>query len=308
MAPNFTATPEVQHLLDRLSGQDQPTGDARLKAIIRRIMGDLFAVIDEFNLTDDEVWGALNYAAAGSGEFGLWAAGLGLEHYLDLRADALDAAEGVTGGTPRTIEGPLYVAGAPEAEGFARLDDGSDDGKGEVLIMHGQVRAVDGTPIANAKVEVWHANTLGNYSYFDKTQSAFNLRRSIYTDSEGRYAFRSVVPVGYACPPQGSTEGILKAIGRHGNRPAHIHFFVSAHGHRHLTTQINIDGDPYLHDDFAYATRDELIPPVNHVGDSNLGARFGVTGPFAEIEFDFVMHRAAAQAEEDSSARLRAAA
>ncbi|HEX7854522.1 MAG TPA: catechol 1,2-dioxygenase [Sphingobium sp.] len=308
MTQNFAGAPEVQTLLDRLSGQDQAAGDARLKAIVRRIVGDLFVTIDEFAITDDEFWAALNYASAGAAEYGLWAAGLGVEHYLDLRADAADADAGVTGGTPRTIEGPLYVAGAPESEGFARLDDGADDGKGDILIMHGQVRDRDGTPVKGAKVEVWHANTLGNYSWFDQSQSAFNLRRSIITDSDGRYAFRSIVPVGYACPPGGSTEGILKGIGRHGNRPAHIHFFVSSEGHRHLTTQINIDGDPYLHDDFAYATRDELIPPVNHVRNSNLGTKYGVEGPFAEIEFDFVLHPAARESEEDASSRLRVAA
>lgn len=307
MPQNFADTPTVQTLLDRLSGQDQAGGDARLKAIVRRIVGDLFATIDEFQITDDEFWAALNYASAGAGEYGLWAAGLGIEHYLDLRADAADADAGITGGTPRTIEGPLYVAGAPEAQGFARLDDGSDDGKGEVIIMHGQVRDLDGTPVKNAKVEVWHANTLGNYSFFDKTQSDFNLRRSIVTDGDGRYAFRSIMPVGYACPPGGSTEGILQAIGRHGNRPAHIHFFVSSGGYRHLTTQINIDGDPYLHDDFAYATRDALIPPVNHVQNSDLGAKYGVEGPFAEIAFDFDLHPAASHAEEDASARQRVA-
>ena len=308
MLKNFASSPEVQTLLDRLSGLDQPGGDARMKAIVRRIVGDLFATIDEFDITDDEFWAALNYASVGAGEYGLWAAGLGIEHYLDLRADAIDAAEGVTGGTPRTIEGPLYVAGAPEAEGFARLDDGTEDGKAEIIIMHGQVRDVNGTPLPGARVEVWHANTLGNYSYFDQTQSAFNLRRTIITDSDGRYTFRSIMPVGYACPPGGSTEGILAAVGRHGNRPAHIHFFVSADDHRHLTTQINIDGDPYLHDDFAYATRDELIPPVNHVEHSNLGVKYGVEGPFAEIEFDFVMQPTADEAEEDASTRVRAAA
>lgn len=308
MTQNFVHTPEVQTLLDKLSGQDQNGGDARLKAIVRRIVGDLFATIDEFDVTDDEFWAALNYAAAGAAEFGLWAAGLGLEHYLDLRADVADAKAGVTGGTPRTIEGPLYVAGAPESTGLARLDDGSDDGKGDVLIMHGRVRDRDGAPVAGAKVEVWHANTLGNYSHFDPTQSDFNLRRSIITDADGRYAFRSIVPVGYACPPGGSTEGLLRAIGRHGNRPAHIHFFVSSHGHRHLTTQINIDGDPYLHDDFAYATREELIPPVRHVQAGELGERFGVEGRFAEIEFDFVLLPAVSEAEEDASTRLRAAA
>jgi len=308
MTDLFVERPEVRQLLDRLSGQDQDGGDARLKAIIRRIVGDLFATIDAFNVTDDEFWAALNYASSGAPEFGLWAAGLGIERYLDMRADALDAAAGITGGTPRTIEGPLYVAGAPESTGFARMDDGSEADKAGSLIMHGQVRDLAGKPVAGAKVEVWHANTLGNYSHFDKTQPDFNLRRTIISDTEGRYAFRSIVPVGYACPPGGSTDGLLKGIGRHGNRPAHIHFFVSADGHRHLTTQINIDGDPYLRDDFAYATREELIPAVSLVKESNLGAKYGVAGAFTEIEFDFVLQIASTQADEESSTRLRAAA
>lgn len=306
MTANFSTTPNVQALLDKLSGQDQSVGDARLKAIIRRITSDLFATIDEFDVSDDEFWKALNFASAGAAEFGLWAAGLGIERYLDMRADHKDAQAGIAGGTPRTIEGPLYVAGAPESTGFARMDDGTEEDKAETLILHGQVRDVNGTPLVGAKVEIWHANTLGNYSYFDKSQSDYNLRRTVFTDAEGRYAVRSIVPVGYACPAGGSTEAILDSIGRHGNRPAHIHFFASADDHRHLTTQINIDGDPYLHDDFAYATRDELIPPVNHVGNSNLGAKYGVDGAFAEIEFDFELHSARTEGEEEASSRPRA--
>lgn len=308
MTQRLVDTPEVQELLDRLSGQDQAGGDARFKAIVRRMVGDLFATIDEFGISDDEFWATLNYAAAGSAEFGLWAAGLGLERFLDMRADAVDLASGVPLGTPRTIEGPLYVAGAPRSSGFARLDDGTEDGQGEVLIMHGQVRDTGGRPLPGAMVQVWHANTLGNYSYFDKTQSAFNLRRSIIADAEGGYMFRSIMPVGYACPAGGSTEGILARLGRHGNRPAHIHFFVSAQDHRHLTTQINIDGDPYLYDDFAYATRDELIPEVLHRQSSALGIRHGYEGPAAEIEFDFVLQPAADDAEVEASTRQRAAA
>lgn len=308
MASDLVTTDEVQDLLDKLSGSDQPGGDARFKSIVRRLMGDLFAIIDEFDISQDEVWHALNYASRGSGEFGLWAAGLGLERFLDIRADAEDEKRGMSGGTPRTIEGPLYVAGAPEEHGFARLDDGSEADKAELLVMHGEVRDTDGRAVAGAKVEVWHANTLGNYSYFDQSQTPFNLRRSIIADENGRYAFRSIVPVGYSCPPGGSTEGILKALGRHGNRPAHIHFFVSAPAHRHLTTQINIEGDPYIRDDFAYATREELIPPVNHQGSTELGRTYGIEGPFAEIAFDFVLRPASASAEEAASSRLRAAA
>lgn len=304
MASTLLNSPEVQKLLDQLSGVENVGGNPRLKAIIRRIVGDLFATIEEFDISDDEFWAALNFAATGSAEYGLWAAGLGVERFLDIRADAIDAAQGMGGGTPRTIEGPLYVTGAPVEHGIARLDDGTDEG--ELLVMHGRVLGTDGTPLGGARVEVWHANTLGNYSYFDPNQSAFNLRRTIVTDEDGRYAFRSIMPSGYSCPPGGSTEAILQAIGRHGHRPAHIHFFISAEGHRHLTTQINIDGDPYLRDDFAYATREELIPPVKRGPGGEIAGKLGVEGEHAEIEFDFVLPPARTHEEEEASTRKRA--
>ena len=306
MTERLVDTPEIQTLLDKLSGGDTISGDARMKAIVRRLVGDLFATIEEFEITDGEFWLALNYASAGAQEYGLWAAGLGVERFLDVRADAQDAAAGVVGGTPRTIEGPLYVAGAPVEQGFARLDDGAD--KGELLYMHGQVRDVNGKALAGATVEVWHANTLGNYSFFDKTQSDFNLRRTIIADAEGCYAFRSIMPSGYACPPGGSTEGILKQLGRHGQRPAHIHFFASADDHRHLTTQINIDGDPYLRDDFAYATREDLIPAVTYSEGGEPAEKYGLEGRYADIAFDFIMQPAKAEAEEEISHRIRATA
>jgi catechol 1,2-dioxygenase len=299
----LTQSAEIKAFLDQIAGADK-AGDRRLNEIVRKIVADLFETIDQFDVTDDEFWTALNFAAAGAPEFGLWAAGLGLEHFLDVRADLKDEAAGIAEGTPRTIEGPLYVAGAPLAKGEARLDDGSD--QGEVLIMHGQVRSVEGKPLAGAMVDVWHANTKGNYSYFDKTQSDYNMRRRIETDAEGRYRFHSIVPSGYAVPHGSNIEKLLASIGRHGKRPAHIHFFVSAAGHRHLTTQINIDGDPYLHDDFAYATRDALIPAVIRHSDADDIRAAGLNAPYAEIAFDFVLAPTRAAAEENESSRARA--
>src|SRR3546814_18223243 len=76
-------------------------------------------------------------------------------------------------------------------------------------------------------------------------------------------------------------------LGRHGQRPAHIHFFISADDHRKLTTQINIDGDPLLNDDFAYATREGLVPKITERSDEASIKAAGMDGPFAEIELDF---------------------
>lgn len=301
----LTASPQIEAFLDKIAGVDavDATGSPRAKAILRKIVADLFETIEQFDVSDDEFWKALNFLAAGAPEFGLWAAGLGFEHFLDLRLDAKDAQAGVAQGTPRTIEGPLYVGGAPLVESGSRIDDGSD--VGEILIMHGQVRNLDGRPVAGAIVDVWHANTKGNYSFFDKAQSDYNMRRRIKADAEGRYEFRSIMPSGYSVPPGGSTDQLLQTVGRHGNRPAHVHFFVTAPGHRHLTTQINIDGDPFLHDDFAYATRDDLIPPVTRRGDpADIHAK-GLNAPYAEITFDFTLTPAEKLDEERFSTRPR---
>lgn len=267
----------------------QGTPDPRVQQVVVRLTTDLFQAIEDLDLSPSEVWKGIEYfaEAGATHELGLLAAGLGLERFLDIRADEAEARAGLTGGTPRTIEGPLYVAGAPESTGFARLDDGSEDGKGEILFMQGTVYGTDGKPLPGARVEVWHANLMGNYSFFDTTQSAFNLRRTIVTDANGRYQFRSNVPMGYGCPPQGTTQRLLDRLARHGRRPAHIHFFVSAPGHRKLTTQINIDGDEYLWDDFAFASRDGLVPAVQRITDAAQQDRHGVDQPFASIDFDF---------------------
>jgi catechol 1,2-dioxygenase len=265
----------------------------RVQQVVVRLLGDLCKAIEDLDITPTEFWNGVSYmsAAGAANELGLLSAGLGLERFLDIRADEAEQKAGLEGGTPRTIEGPLYVAGAPESVGFGRLDDGTENDKGEVLFMQGTVFDQDGKPMPGAKVEVWHANLMGNYSFFDQTQSHFNLRRSIIADENGRYQFQSIVPVGYGCPPDGTTQQLLDLLGRHGERPAHIHFFVSAPGHRKLTTQINIDGDELLWDDFAFASREGLVPPIVRIDDPvQLDAR-RQNKPFASIDFDFRLYR-----------------
>jgi len=288
---------------------DRPA-DPRVQQVVVRLLGDLCKAIEDLDITPSEFWSGLSYmaAAGAANELGLLAAGLGLERFLDIRADEAEQKAGLSGGTPRTIEGPLYVAGAPESVGFARLDDGSEADRAETLFMQGTVFDQDGKPLPNAKVEVWHANLMGNYSFFDRTQSDFNLRRTIVTDADGRYQFRSIVPVGYGCPPDGTTQQLLDLLGRHGQRPAHIHFFVSAPGHRKLTTQINIDGDELLWDDFAFASREGLVPPITRIDDPKQLDQKQLDKPFASIDFDFHLYRETVAAPAAEVDRPRAAA
>ena len=282
----------------------------RVQQIVVRLLGDLFQAIEDLDISQTELWKGLEYFtdAGQANELGLLAAGLGLEHYLDLRADEADAKAGITGGTPRTIEGPLYVAGAPESVGFARLDDGTESDHVDTLVIEGTVTDTQGNIIPNAKVEIWHANGLGNYSFFDKSQSEFNLRRTILTDVDGKYTALTTMPVGYGCPPEGTTQAVLNLLGRHGNRPSHVHYFVSAPGYRKLTTQFNIEGDQYLWDDFAFATRDGLVATATDVTDSTEMSKFNLDKPFKHITFNFELVKEVDQAPSTEVDRRRVSA
>jgi catechol 1,2-dioxygenase len=101
------------------------------------------------------------------------------------------------------------------------------------------------------------------------------------------------MPNGYSVPPGGATDVLMKELGRHGNRPAHVHFFIEAPGYRTLTTQINFGDDPFAKDDFAFGTREGLLPVPIRQGDS------------ASIGFDFVLQRASENEDEAFSARTR---
>ncbi|MGQ4878108.1 catechol 1,2-dioxygenase [Billgrantia sp. LNSP4103-1] len=287
MTVKISDTPDVQNFLKAVAGFDEQGGSHRTKQILHRLLADVYRLIDDFDVSPEEFWSAVSLLneLGKESQFGLLAPGLGFDHYLDMRMDAADEQAGLAGGTPRTIEGPLYVAGAPVSKGEARMDDGSDEGA-EVMWLTGQVRDTQGKPIPGAQVEIWHADSKGNYSFFDPSQSQYNLRRTILADAEGRYRARSIIPSGYGVPAGSPTDQVLKLLGRHGQRPAHIHFFVSADGHRHLTTQINLAGDEYTWDDFAFATREELVVDATRIESADEAAKRGLEAPFTEVVFD----------------------
>ena len=281
-----------QSLLALVNSKQIAPGNARARAITQRIVSDLFKTIDELDVQPDEFWTAVDWLKrlGESGQLGLITAGLGFDRLLDIRADEADQKAGRVGGTPRAIEGPLFVAGAPTSKGEVRLDEGTP--KGEVFVMEGQVRDLAGQPVANALVDVWHANEQGGYSHFFPGMQPYELRRRIETDAQGRYRFRSYLPPGYAIPPNSPTSELFEALGRHGNRPAHIHFLVAAPGMRTLTTQVNIPGDTYIDDDFAFATRDGLIVELER-GVAPAGYEsLGISEPFVRSRFDFVLQHA----------------
>lgn len=205
MTVKISHTDAIQSFFKEAAGFANDSGSTRLKTIVLRVLQDTAKIIEDLDISENEFWKTVDYLnrLGSRSEAGLLVAGLGIEHFLDLLQDAKDQQIGLTGGTPRTIEGPLYVAGAPLSAGEARMDDGSEDGVGTVMFLEGQVFDSHGQPLPGATVDLWQANTRGTYSFFDPSQSDYNLRRRIITDAQGRYRARSIVPSGYGCDPQG---------------------------------------------------------------------------------------------------------
>ncbi|MDC6684778.1 6-chlorohydroxyquinol-1,2-dioxygenase, partial [Leclercia adecarboxylata] len=137
----------------------------------------------------------------------------------------------------------FYLPGAP------RYPLGKNiclDGLGEPLVVSGRVTDPDGRPIAGALLDVWQTNDDGFYDVQQKgIQPEWNLRGVFESDVEGRYWFRSAKPRYYPIPADGPVGALLKAMGRHPIRPAHLHFIISAPGYERAVTQIFAPDCPY---------------------------------------------------------------
>jgi hydroxyquinol 1,2-dioxygenase len=163
----------------------------------------------------------------------------------------------VPGVTPATLPGPFYRTDAP------RLPSGANicrDGTGEPVTVQGQVLDRDRTPLSGAEVEVWHANAKGRYENQDPdNQPEHNLRGRFTADADGRFHFRTVRPGGYTLPDDGPVGKLARRLGLSLDRPAHIHFAVTAPGHRRLVTAIFDGNDPAIDRDALFAVKPGLV-------------------------------------------------
>ena len=133
--------------------------------------------------------------------------------------------------TTTDILGPFYRPGAP-----FRTDLVQAGTKGEILHFSGAVFGKDGkTPVKNALVEIWHCNEEGVY---DNTSDEYVYRSSWKTGDDGKYHFRTILPVPYKAGPTLT-------------RPAHIHMRISGTGLQDLVTQIYFKGDKHIAEDMS---------------------------------------------------------
>jgi hydroxyquinol 1,2-dioxygenase len=93
---------------------------------------------------------------------------------------------------------------------------------------------------------------------------------------------------------------MLKALGRHPWRPAHLHFMIEAPGYERLITHVFRSGDKYLDSDAVFGVRSSLIANWQRHDPGTAPDGTQIDTPFSTLDFTFVLNRA------DGAGNLRA--
>ena len=166
--------------------------------------------------------------------------------------------------TPWNEIGPFYKRLAPNQ---AQLRGPNDPGL--PVTVGGRLFNTRGDVVAGAKMEIWQADHLGLYDL-----DGYRYRATLASDAAGKYSFDSVMPGHYP-----------------GRVCQHVHYIVTAPGHRPLITQLYFatdpvfEGDPdrnYMRDPLVLSR--DLVRPVTLTGDPKAVQ--------ANVTFEVVLERA----------------
>lgn len=281
---------------DVVVARNRKAENARLRQAMEVITRKLHEAVKEIEPTQEEWFRAIMFLTETGRICNEWR-----QEYI-LLSDVLGVSMLVdainnrkpSGASESTVLGPFHVANAPE------LPMGADiclDQKGDPMFVHGRILDTEGRPVANAKIDVWQANDEGFYDVQQKgIQPDFNLRGVFRTGADGRYWFRGVKPKYYPIPDDGPVGKLLRALGRHPYRPAHLHYIIEAEGFEPLTTHIFDPDDPYIDSDAVFGVKKSLLAEFRTVRDPAEAARAGLAAPYYDVAFDFVLARKKAKA------------
>lgn len=121
--------------------------------------------------------------------------------------------------TPTDVLGPFFKKGAPNQ---AQLRIAGDPGL--PLTVTGRVVNTRGDKVPGARMGLWHADNAGRYDL-----QGFRYRTELVVEAAADYKITTIMP------------------GHYDDRPAqHIHYMISAPGHKTLITQAYFATDPFF--------------------------------------------------------------
>ena len=165
--------------------------------------------------------------------------------------------------TPPNALGPFYKKRAPQARLLRMKTDA-----GMPLAVAGRIIDTRGGAVRDATVEIWHADHGGHYDI-----AGYRFRAKLPLDAEARYQFDTVMP------------------GHYPDRVCqHVHYLVTAPGHKPLITQLYFATDPvFAGDPQRNFTKDPLVQSVELVRPVTLSKT--PAGTAAAVTFEIVLDR-----------------
>lgn len=285
VAPEFAE--KEQAVTEEVIQSFRSAGEPRMLFVMESLVRHLHSFAREVRLTEDE-----------------WEAGVGfltqVGHMCDERrqefillSDVLGLSmltvginhPSVGGITESTVFGPFFTSDSPLIELGGDIAGGAS---GSACWIEGTVRSDSGEPISGARIEVWEADADGFYDVqYEGHRTAG--RAHLFSNEGGRFAFWSVKPAAYPIPDDGPVGQLLRRLGRGPMRPAHVHFMVSAQGHRTLITHIFVEGSQHLDSDAVFGVKPSLIVPFEVQGPGDGPAGRILAEPWYRARFDIVL-------------------
>ena len=237
------------------------TPDPRFKKIMDAAVRHLHAFAREVNLTPGEWIKGIDFltrtgqkCTPDRQEVILLSDTLGLSTLINTMHDKTAVEEA----THSSLLGPFFRENPPKFSSGEQISqkDASDE-----VVLWGKVADTKGRPLPHAVVSVWHTATDGRYD-MQADDGSMDCRGEFTTDANGDYLIRSVRPQFYSIPMDGPVGEMIRAQQRHSNRPAHVHFLISAPGHREMVTALYLADDPHIMDDVVFGAHGDLIAAI----------------------------------------------
>ena len=266
--------------------------DDRTKIVLTKLITHLHDFIRDVKPTEEEFFKVINFLTRTGQtctnkrqEFILLSDVLGASMLIDAINHATNNST-----TESTVQGPFHAKAKTMMQGD-NIATGPEAETAEQTVIYVKVTDKNGNAIENAMVDVWQSNDSGFYDVQDEHQPEMNLRGVFTTDANGKVWFKTIKPAPYPIPTDGPVGEILRAMGRHPMRPAHIHFMISAKGYEQLITHLFVKNDPYLDSDAVFGVKDSLIVDFipDHSKEKASALNFRV--PFYQISYNFKLRR-----------------